>query len=260
MPTNQLLPAIVCLSMIVSGCANQELFDNWNNVTDGSISNPDGKASDLSTCDGPCPLPPVWSEDFSNGLFLNSNSDKSAWKTAKAAWVLEHTSDPVGDRTDLSKPRVSWSLCDRDTNNTVKCPTDLKPSKLSFVSFGGMELGSYSAVAFFYNVETVKHLTTTFLPVPVKCDPRTVPNCNLDMNPETNASSEISISTVPNNTVIKKYLCTSAKCTVSEESSLSNPESVQGIRITYSKRGSSGNYKYLNFAVDSLTLTGTYGN
>ena len=75
MPTNQLLPAIVCLSMIVSGCTNQELFDNWNNVTDGSISNPDGKASDLSTCDGPCPLPPVWSEDFSNGLFLNSNSD-----------------------------------------------------------------------------------------------------------------------------------------------------------------------------------------
>jgi hypothetical protein len=48
MQTNRRIPAIVCLSMIVSGCANQDLFDNWNNA-DGSESNPDGKASDLST-------------------------------------------------------------------------------------------------------------------------------------------------------------------------------------------------------------------
>lgn len=255
MQTNRRIPAIVCLSMIVSGCANEDLFDNWNNADQSESVNPDiratdMKASDIAQCSPSCPF--TWTEDFSGGRFQNSDASVSLWKTKAATWVLGHSTDPLE-----SDPNASWSICVRDNNNTGKC-TNTNTQKLTFLGYGRPTSGSYSAIAVFYNSETVKNLTTTFLPVPIECDRSTVTNCNLDLNPETNASSEISISTVPNNTIIKKYLCTSAKCITHADSSVSNPESVHGIRITYSKKAGAAKYEYLNFTVDSLTLTGTY--
>jgi hypothetical protein len=72
MQTNRRIPALVCLSMIVSGCANEDLFNNWSNADKPEPSNPDMratdmKASDMAQCSPSCPF--TWTEDFSGGHF-----------------------------------------------------------------------------------------------------------------------------------------------------------------------------------------------
>ena len=255
MQTNRRIPAIVCLSMIVSGCANEDLFDNWNNADQSESVNPDiratdMKASDMAQCSPSCPF--TWTEDFSGGHFQNSDASVSLWKTSAATWVLGHSTDPLE-----SDPNASWSICVRDNNNTGKC-TNTNTQKLTFLGYGrygGPTSGSYSAIAFFPDLKNTENSAIVFQISIVPCNDGQF--CNKNTNATAKGNSDLTITTVPSNILIKRYSCTSIACAEIDTGPMPHLRSVQGIRITYSKRAGAANYEYLNFTVDSLTLTGT---
>lgn len=252
MPTNRRIPAIVCLSMIVSGCTNQELFDNWNNADKTESVLSDMKSPDMANCSNGCPF--TWTEDFSGALFLRSEIPSSVWKTASATWVFEHTLSPE----DSSSPTVSWALCSRDSHNPKNCTNPLTAGMLSLVSFGGSLNRPFSASAYFHNPTKLSNIQIEIAPAftNVSCD-RASDGCNLDNDPSRNGRAFLIITTIPNGTELKRYRCTSTQCATMENGSTTiNPEHVQGIQIRYDRTSSTGTYQYLNITFSKLVITG----
>jgi hypothetical protein len=250
MQTNRRIPALVCLSMIVSGCANQDLFDNWNNADMSQPVHPDQRATDMAPCSANCPF--TWTEDFSGGLFLRSEIPSSVWKTVNATWVFEHTRSPE----DKSSPEVSWALCSRDSHNPKDCTSPLTAGMLSVVSFGGSLSRAFSASAYFHNPTNLSNIQIELTFTNISCD-KVSDVCNLDNNPISNGRAFLIITTVPKNTELKRYRCTSTKCAAMENgSTTANPEIVQGIQIRYDKIPDTATYQYLNITFSKLAITG----
>lgn len=267
MPTNQPLPAIVCLSMIVSGCTNQDLFNNWTNADKPESVYPDMQptamtTADMAACMGPCPCPlrDVWSENFSEGLFLRSDpSSFSVWKTSAATWILEHFADP--SVISVTAPPFSWSLCDRSSDSAwcqSQPPMTAMPpdAKLSFISFGG-KLRPSSAAAYFPKEIQLSNISIDLSP---KINPgcNTTPNCNLAEQPYT----DLIITIIPSNIVIKHFRCSSKNCDPVPTNPIAPTTKVKGIRITYSstRTDTPVSFDYLNFTVNKLTLCGNRDN
>lgn len=179
MQTN--IPALVCLSMIVSGCANQDLFDNWNNAGKPETVLSDMRITEMSECRAGCPF--SWSEDFSNGLILTGDataSSFSVWKTSAATWILGHSGDPAA-----AAPAVSWSMCNRNTNISALCDTPVSAGKLSFISFGGILAAAASAFAYFPQTTTLSNIRIEPAFTNVSCG-KTSDVCNPGNNPISN--------------------------------------------------------------------------
>jgi hypothetical protein len=89
MQTNRRIPAIVCLSMIVSGCANEDLFDNWNNADQSESVNPDIRATDMKASDIAHAAPAV----HSHGLKI---SQAAAFKIVMPAFRFGRPKQRLG--------------------------------------------------------------------------------------------------------------------------------------------------------------------